>query len=66
MAFALNKKARKREKRSAKLLAAVADKFERERTASPEHTAMAREMVASRIKFALRKKRRRKKPAISN
>jgi hypothetical protein len=66
MAFAINKKARKRERRQAKLSLAVADKLERERGASVEWVAMIRDNAANRIKRSLRKKRRRVKARISN
>ncbi|MGA2441918.1 MAG: hypothetical protein ABSH08_13245 [Tepidisphaeraceae bacterium] len=62
MAFALDKKSRKRARKRAKRLADLADKFERERKTSAEWIAMIRESAVSATKFALRKKRRRKLP----
>jgi hypothetical protein len=66
MTFALNKKARKRMRRRAKSFAKTADKLEREGKVPIKVIAMVREISASTAKSALRKKRRRKKPVISN
>jgi hypothetical protein len=66
MAFALNKKTRRRERRLAKKWAEMADRFEREMTRSPELITMVRELAADAMKYALRKKRRRKKIGNSN
>jgi hypothetical protein len=65
MAFAQNKKGRKRSRKRAKRRLALADKLEREKKTPAEFITMLRHMAATTIRSALRKKRRRKDPTLS-